>query len=142
MNATPTMRQAARTDETAPRDRRSTDSASHAHKRSDDTCARLHQRMDDNDKIVAELLASRFELIKLHKDTTEAVNTLAGSQKELIEQIAKLAGLREFEEDVRGMMRFMGRINGAIGMMWKPLLFCAVVGGSIWIWLIGNRPPP
>lgn len=136
------MRQAARTEDAAPRDRRSTDAASHAHKRNDDSFARLHQRLDDSDKIISELLTSRFELIKLHKDTTEAVNALAISQTELIEQIGKLTGLREFEEDVRGMMRFMGRINGALGVMWKPMLFVAVVGGSLWMWATGNRPPP
>lgn len=125
-------------------DRRHTDASSHAHKRKDDSneFARMHQRLDDNDRILKELLCARIEMIELHKGTTAAINSLAASQTELINEISKIAGLREFEEDVRGMMRFMARVNGVIGIVWKPILFIAVVGGSLWLWATSVKPPP
>ncbi len=125
-------------------DRRRTDQASHAHKRAGDGAAfaRLHQRLDDNDKIMAELITSRAELVEMQKGTTVALNALAASQTALVAEISKLAGLREFAEDVSGMMGLMARFNNGIGILWKPMLFLAVLGGTIWMWIVGGKPPP
>ena len=125
-------------------DRRSTDTASHAHKRAGDAevFARLHQRLDDNDKIMTELITAKAELVELHKGTTVALNALAASQTALVSEISKLAGLREFAEDVSGMMGLMARFNSGIGIMWKPVLFVAVLGGTLWLWIVGGKPPP
>ena len=125
-------------------DRRHTDQASHAHKRSGDSAifARLHQRLDDNDKVLTELLEARVESVRLHGETTSAVTQLTLSVGELASVISSMAGLREMESDVRGMMRFMSRMNGVIGVLWKPLLFIAVLGGTIWMWATGQKFPP
>lgn len=125
-------------------DRRYTDQASHAHKRSADslTFARLHQRLDDNDKVLSGLLESRVESVRLHNETTAAVTHLTVSVSELTAAVSSMAGLRELEVDVRGMMRFMARMNGLVGVLWKPLLFIAVLGGSIWIWATGQKFSP
>lgn len=118
-------------------DRRKTDTASHAHKRSDDhnDFSRLHQRLDDNDKILSELLSARVESVRLHTETTEAIRTLSALME-------RMAGVPEIAEDVRGMMRLLGRLNGFVGVLWKPLLFIAIVGGSMWILVTGGKPPP
>jgi hypothetical protein len=49
--------------------------------------------------------------------------------------------MREMESDVRGMMRFMSRLSGFVGVLWKPLLFIAVLGGMLWIWITGGKLP-
>lgn len=54
----------------------------------------------------------------------------------------RMAGVPEIAEDVRGMMRLLGRLNGFVGVLWKPLLFIAIVGGSMWILVTGGKPPP
>jgi len=125
-------------------DRRHTDQSSHAHKRSGDSevFARLHQRLDDSDKIMAELITSKTELVELYKGTTVALNTLAESQTALVAEISKLAGLREFAEDVSGMMGLMARFNNGIGILWKPMLFIGVLGGTLYLWVVGGKPPP
>jgi hypothetical protein len=124
-------------------DRRKTDSASHAHKRESDAdnFARLHQRIDDNDKLLSELLAARAESVRLHTETTTAVNQLAFSVGSLTDAMAGMAGMREMESDVRGMMRLMSRLSGFVGVLWKPLLFIAVLGGMLWIWITGGKLP-
>ena len=125
-------------------DRRRTDQASHAHKRAGDAqeFARLHQRLDDNDQIMTELINSKVELVEMHKGTTVALNALAESQTALIFEIAKLAGLRDFAADVTGMMSLMARFNTGISLLWKPLLFMGVLGGSVWLWITSGKPPP
>lgn len=125
-------------------DRRHTDAASHAHKRAGDSdnFARLHQRLDDNDKIMSELISSKTELVELQVGTTLALNALAASQSALVTEISKLAGLREFADDVSGMMGLMARFNRGIGILWKPMLFIAVLGGTVWMWIVGGKPPP
>jgi hypothetical protein len=124
-------------------DRRRTDQASHAHKRAGESevFARLHQRLDDNDKIMTELITSKTELVELQKGTTVALNALAASQTALVAEISKLAGLREFADDVSGMMGLMARFNNGIGILWKPMLFIAVLGGTLWLWIVGGKPP-
>lgn len=118
-------------------DRRRTDQASHAHKRASDSelFARLHQRLDDNDQVMNELIRSKVELVEMHKVTNLAIATLTS-------EISKLAGLRDFAEDVSGMMGLMSRLNNGIGILWKPILFIAVLGGSVWLWVVGGKPPP
>lgn len=125
-------------------DRRSTDQSSHAHKRQTDAddFAKLHKRLDDNDLILSELLAARVESVKLHNDTTSAVTKLTESVGELASAVSSMAGLREMEADVRGMMRFMARMNGVVGVLWKPLLFVAVLGGTLYLWATGQKFPP
>lgn len=111
--------------------RRSTDSASHAHMRNDDGFARLHQRMDDNDKMMTELLSARTESIRLHGETTVALGKMADAINLLT---AETAGSRQLDKDVNGMLRILSRMNGFIGAVWKPLLFVAVLGGTIYLW--------
>ena len=131
---------------TKPRmnDRRRTDQASHAHKRAsdEDKFARLHKRIDDSEQIQTELIKAKFELFGLMKETNGALNSLAESQSELIVEMKKTVKLREFAEDVEGMMGLMVRLNNGIGVLWKPILFVAVLGGSIWLWIVGGKPPP
>lgn len=129
-------------------DRRSTDEGSHAHKRQTDAddFAKLHKRLDDNDKILTELLAARTESVKLHNDTTAAVTKLTESVTVLTDAVANLAnetvGTRETEADIRGMVRFLGKISRFVGVLWKPLLFIAVLGGTLWVWATGQKFPP
>jgi hypothetical protein len=129
-------------------DRRSTDQASHAHKRQTDAndFAKLHKRLDDNDGVLTELLAARAESVKLHNDTTAAVTKLTDSVTVLTKAVAGLAtetvGARETEADIRGMVRFLGRISEFVGVLWKPLLFVAVLSGTLWLWVTGQRLPP
>lgn len=123
--------------------RRHTDDECHAHKRSgDDEFARLHQRLDDNDKIQVELIKSKVELFDLMKETNSALNALALSQSALVVEMTKTIKLREFADDVSGMMSLMTRFNNGIGILWKPMLFIAVLGGTIWMWIVGGKPPP
>lgn len=128
-------------------DRRSTDDASHAHKRSGDPhdFARLHQRLDDSDRIMAELMLSRTEmmgaisaLVAAQTGTTESMLTLSAAVSDLT---IETKGAREIESDVSGMLRLMGKFNGVLGILWRPTLFIGVVCCSIYIYLFG-RPPP
>lgn len=115
-------------------DRRAGDSSSHAHKRKADEFARLHKRLDDNDALVAELMKARYESVRLHTETTQSLKSLT----EAIERLtAGTAGLREMEGDVQGMMRLMSRFNGVLSLLWKPFLFIAVLGGTIYLWAKG-----
>ena len=129
-------------------DRRSTDQSSHAHKRQTDAddFAKLHKRLDDNDLILSELLAARVESVKLHNDTTSAVTKLTASVTVLSDAVACLtletAGTRETEADIRGMVRLLGKISRFVGVLWKPLLFVAVLGGTLYLWATGQKFPP
>lgn len=118
-------------------DRRLEDDESHAHKRYEDEFARLHKRFEDNDHLVNELIKAKFESLRMHNDTmqhvkalTEALNNLATST----------AGIRRMETNVIGLLSFLSDINQFIALIWKPLVFVAVCGGAVYVWLHGKVP--
>lgn len=120
-----------------PEARRSTDDAAHAHKRNEDEFARLHRRIDDHDGLLTELIKSRFEHVKLHNETTASITALTEAVRKLTEGTE---GLREVEDDVRGMMRLLGRMNCFISVIWRPMIFCGVVGGMAYLWIKEKLP--
>jgi hypothetical protein len=98
--------------------------------------------MEDNDKLMVELVAARAESFKMHAETTESIKALTLTVANLVRIAERQEGLPEFTEDVRGMMRFMGRLNSACGVMWRPVLFVTVLGGMLWLWITGGRTHP
>lgn len=115
-------------------DRRIGDSESHAHKRSDDEFARLHQRIDDTEHLVNELIKAKFDSMRLH-------NEAMGQLKELTEAVQNLVadtkGVVQLDADVTGMLRVMERVNRFCSLLWKPMLFVGVAGGTVYLWLKG-----
>lgn len=119
--------------------RRVGDDTAHAHKRAADDTPRLHQRVDDgrmdllearmgtSEEIITELMRARFDMLSGLREVKEAVQRLT----------EETSGVRELEGDVVGMMRLLARVNRFLGVLWKPLLFVAVAGASVYLWAKG-----
>lgn len=114
--------------------RRKDDEESFAHKRGDDDFARLHRRIDDQDRLLNELIKAKFEAIRLHNETTDSIKALTDAVRDLAIGTQKL---RDLEGDVSGMLRMLSRMNGFIGLLWKPILFVAIAGGTFYLWVKG-----
>lgn len=115
-------------------DRRIGDSESHAHKRQDDEFARLHKRIDDTDQLVSQLIKAKFDSMKLHNETMEQVGQLTEAVRKLVEDTE---GVVQLDADVTGMLRVMERVNKFCSLLWKPVLFVFVAGGTFYLWLKG-----
>lgn len=119
--------------------RRIGDAEAHAHQRKDDAKPRLHHRVDDgrmdllearmgtSEEIITELMRARFDMLSGLREVKEAVQRLTEETR----------GVRELEGDVVGMMRLLARVNRFLGVLWKPLLFVAVAGASVYLWAKG-----
>lgn len=115
-------------DDSARAHMRAGDAEPRLHCRLDDgEATRLHQRLDDNDALMAELTRARFEMLAGLRDLKAAVQKLTD----------ETAGIREMEADVTGALRLMARFSRAVGVLWKPLLFIAVAGASVYLWAKG-----
>lgn len=119
--------------------RRIGDAEAHAHQRKDDAKPRLHHRVDDgrmdllearmgtSEEIITELMRARFDMLSGLREVKEAVQRLT----------EETSGVREMEADVTGALRLMARLSRAVGVLWKPLLFVAIVGASVYLWAKG-----
>lgn len=119
--------------------RRIGDAEAHAHQRKDDAKPRLHHRVDDgrmdllearigtSEEIITELMRARFDMLAGLREVKEAVQRLT----------AETSGVREMEADVTGALRLMARLSRVVGVLWKPLLFVAVAGASVYLWAKG-----
>lgn len=119
--------------------RRVGDDTAHAHKRAADDTPRLHQRVDDgrmdllearmgtSEEIITELMRARFDMLSGLREVKEAVQRLT----------EETSGVREMEADVTGALRLMARLSRAVGVLWKPLLFVAIAGASVYLWAKG-----
>lgn len=115
-------------------DRRIGDEESHAHKRTDDEFARLHKRLDDTDQLVNQLIKAKFDSMQLHDETMKRLGELTEAVQQLV---TDTKGVVQLDADVTGMLRVMERVNKFCSLLWKPLLFVAVAGGSFYLWLKG-----
>lgn len=115
-------------------DRRIGDSESHAHKRSEDEFARLHKRIDDTEHLVNELIKAKFDSVRLHNETMAQVKALTEAVQQLVHDTK---GVVQLDSDVTGMIRVMERVNRFCSLLWKPILFVGVAGGSFYLWLKG-----
>lgn len=119
--------------------RRIGDAEAHAHQRKDDAKPRLHHRVDDgrmdllearmgtSEEIITELMRARFDMLSGLREVKEAVQRLT----------EETSGVREMEADVTGALRLMARLSRAVGVLWKPLLFVAIAGASVYLWAKG-----
>lgn len=119
--------------------RRIDDADAHAHQRKDDAEPRLHHRVDDgrmdllearmgtSEEIITELMRARFDMLAGLREVKEAVQRLT----------EETSGIREMEADVTGALRLMARLSRAVGVLWKPLLFVAIAGASVYLWAKG-----
>lgn len=119
--------------------RRIDDADAHAHQRKDDAEPRLHHRVDDgrmdllearmgtSEEIITELMRARFDMLAGLREVKEAVQRLT----------EETSGVREMEADVTGALRLMARLSRVVGVLWKPLLFVAIAGASVYLWAKG-----